>query len=123
MNDKVIVLHDTDNVGTAIADLAMGDTVEVPGRKLQVTEAVPFGHKVALTAIKAGAAIVKYGESIGVAKQDVASGACVHVHNVESQRGRGDLIDTRKLRWKQPSPDIAAPMAPSASATTSRSSL
>jgi altronate dehydratase small subunit len=91
MSDKVIVLHAQDNVATAVADLAAGDVIEVAGRRLEVAEAVPFGHKIALTAIVRGAAVVKYGESIGVAKNDVPTGACVHVHNVESQRGRGDL--------------------------------
>ena len=92
MSDKVIVLHAADNVGTAVADLAAGDVIELPGHgTLRLTEAVPFGHKVALAPIHRGATIVKYGESIGLAKCDVTSGSCVHVHNVESQRGRGDL--------------------------------
>jgi altronate dehydratase small subunit len=91
MNDKVIVLHAQDNVGTAVADLATGDIIELPGRNLEVTESVPFGHKIALAPIGRGAAVIKYGELIGIAMSDVATGACVHVHNVESQRGRGDL--------------------------------
>lgn len=97
MNDKVIVLHAQDNVGTTVADLAIGDVIELPGRRLRVIESVPFGHKVALVPIGRGAPVVKYGESIGAAKCDVASGACVHVHNVESQRGRGDL-ETERTR-------------------------
>jgi altronate dehydratase small subunit len=95
MNDKVIVLHAHDNVATAVADLAAGDVIEVAGGRLEVAEAVPFGHKIALAPIGRGAAVVKYGESIGVAKNDVPAGVCVHVHNVESQRGRGDLETAR----------------------------
>lgn len=92
MSEKVVVLHAEDNVGTAVADLAANDVIEVNGRAVQVTESVPFGHKVALVDIKRGASVVKYGESIGVAKGDVPAGSCVHIHNVESQRGRGDLV-------------------------------
>lgn len=95
MNKKVIVLHTHDNVGTAVADLSTGDIIEVHDRMLEVTESVPFGHKIALGPIRRGAEIIKYGESIGIAKSDVATGACVHVHNVESQRGRGDLGTAR----------------------------
>jgi len=91
MSDKVVVLHPRDNVGTAVADLAAGDVIELPGHALRVAETVPFGHKVALAAITRGAPILKYGESIGVATCDVPLGGCVHTHNVESQRGRGDL--------------------------------
>ncbi len=34
--------------------------------------------------------VYKYGESIGRATQEIKSGDYVHVHNVESERGRGD---------------------------------
>ena len=97
MNEKVIVLHAQDNVGTAVVDLAAGDALELGGRRLEVAEPVPFGHKIALAHIARGATIVKYGESIGAARNNIAIGACVHVHNVDSQRGRGDL-GTSSLR-------------------------
>jgi altronate dehydratase small subunit len=88
---NVIILHRSDNVGTAVADLASGDLIDATLGPVTVCEAVPFGHKVALSAIKAGETILKYGESIGLALVDIPQGGCVHVHNVESQRGRGDL--------------------------------
>jgi altronate dehydratase small subunit len=91
MEKNVIVLHVTDNVATAINDLKQGDTIGVGNASLKAAENVPFGHKVALKAIPRGNEIIKYGETIGVALEDIAIGACVHVHNVESLRGRGDL--------------------------------
>ena len=48
MSDRVIVLHEKDNVATALTDLAIGDVIEVRGSVLRVNEAVPFGHKIAL---------------------------------------------------------------------------
>jgi altronate dehydratase small subunit len=33
---------------------------------------------------------MKYGLSIGTASQNIKAGDHVHVHNVESNRGRGD---------------------------------
>ena len=87
---KVILLDETDNVGTAIVDIAPGESVEAGGLSVVATETIPFGHKVALTPIADGAIILKYGESIGLAKGDIAAGECVHIHNVDSQRGRGD---------------------------------
>jgi hypothetical protein len=91
MTAKVIVLHPDDNVGTALEDLSLNELIELPGLTLLATEDVPFGFKIALRLINQGAPIVKYGEPIGIAKSSVSSGSCVHVHNVESQRGRGDL--------------------------------
>ena len=88
---RIIVLHASDNVGTAVADLEPGEVLELGGRRVAVAEPVPFGHKVALAAIAQGQPILKYGEQIGLARIAIAEGGCVHVHNVESQRGRGDL--------------------------------
>jgi altronate dehydratase small subunit len=86
-----IVLHPKDNVATAVADLRAGDEIRVNGVTVKLIENVPFGHKVALTHIAAGAPVLKYGESIGLATLDIDAGSCVHTQNVESQRGRGDL--------------------------------
>lgn len=91
MSDRVIVLHAGDNVATAVSDLAPGDVLDIGAIALKVVDAVPFGHKVALAPISRGSAVIKYGESIGLAMCDIPSGGCVHVQNLESQRGRGDL--------------------------------
>lgn len=95
MTKKAIVLHEIDNVGTAVNDLENGDLIQIGAANLKIVEGVPFGHKVALTPISRGGSVVKYGEIIGLAKNDIAAGAWVHVHNVESQRGRGDLTENR----------------------------
>ena len=58
---------------------------------ISVRQPIPFGHKVALAPIAEGQAVRKYGEVMGLATTDIAVGDHVHVHNVESQRGRGDL--------------------------------
>lgn len=87
---NAIILDPTDNVATAIVDIAQGETVQAHGRSVTTIEPIPFGHKVALQPLAANAVILKYGESIGLALGDIPEGACVHVHNVDSQRGRGD---------------------------------
>ncbi len=87
---KVIILDETDNVATAIADIPAGARIASAHGETVTIEEIPFGHKVALTPLPDGAVILKYGHSIGLAKGNIAHGACVHVHNVDSQRGRGD---------------------------------
>lgn len=37
-----------------------------------------------------GEQITKYGEEIGIATQEIRPGDYVHVHNLDSMRGRGD---------------------------------
>ena len=91
----VHVLHPADNVATALVEIPSGTTVAVEqeGQRsiVVVSTAIPFGHKLAQSAISRGQPVIKYGEVIGLATQDIAPGEHVHVHNVESQRGRGDL--------------------------------
>jgi altronate dehydratase small subunit len=59
-----------------------------------LTTDIPYGHKVAVKPIAAGEAVIKHGEDIGVASAAIAIGDHVHVHNVESRRGRGDKATT-----------------------------
>ncbi len=54
------------------------------GINLVGSNEIPSGHKFALKDIKQGEFIVKYGEIIGRAKQDIKKGEWVHTHNVKS---------------------------------------
>ena len=91
----VIVIHPDDNVATALKDLEEGIPIQVETKieKLEITPLapIPFGHKIALKVIQQGANVIKYGEVIGRATQNIETGEHVHIHNVESKRGRGDL--------------------------------
>lgn len=89
--NPVIVISVRDNVATALEALDAGAVVRMPGADIVIVEPIPRGHKVALRAIARGEPIVKYGSPIGTATADVPPGAHVHVHNVASARGRGDL--------------------------------
>ena len=85
-----------DNVAVVLSgDVAAGDSVTVRDhqggtRELRALNGIPYGHKIALAAMEAGDRIVKYGEVIGAASGKIAPGEHVHVHNMESLRGRGD---------------------------------
>ena len=48
---------------------------------VKTTKRVPRGHKFAVKPIKAGEAIVKFGQIIGFAKTDMPAGEWVHEHN------------------------------------------
>ncbi|MGQ3413826.1 UxaA family hydrolase [Natrinema sp. LN54] len=83
-------MADADNVVTAIDDLEAGAELPYNGEMVELAEAVPFGHKVALVPLERGDAVVKYGETVGEAVEPIAPGEWVHTHNCESTRGRGD---------------------------------
>ncbi|ATW24460.1 UxaA family hydrolase [Candidatus Formimonas warabiya] len=94
---EAIVLNEKDNVATAVVDLVSGQEVSVimvddEIQRVKVARDISLGHKFALATICKGQPIVKYGEVIGIATEDIKTGGYVHVHNVESQRGRGDRL-------------------------------
>lgn len=95
MRRHAIAIKKADNVATAIRDIPSGEAasvgIEAETVTIPVLQEIPLGHKLALRAIAGGEEILKYGTVIGRATRDIARGEHVHVHNVESMRGRGDL--------------------------------
>ena len=99
MSDMKIALkvHDKDNVATVFANGVLdGAEVELRDKKgyrerLTVLGNIPYGHKIATRDIALREPIVKYGEEIGIATRSICKGEYVHVHNLDSMRGRGDL--------------------------------
>lgn len=86
-----LVISPRDNVATALEPIEAGRVLELGGRRVTAREAIAIGHKIAIAAIAAGEAVVKYGSPIGTASAAIEAGAHVHTHNVDSTRGRGDL--------------------------------
>lgn len=94
---KALIMDAKDNVAIAIRDLAAGETLRIvapdgSARVVTTVEPIEFGHKFAAADIAEGAQVIKYGERIGRATQDIKAGQHAHVHNITSQRGRGDLV-------------------------------
>ncbi|KPJ77496.1 MAG: galactonate dehydratase [Deltaproteobacteria bacterium SG8_13] len=77
---KTIRLHPDDNVVVARVDMAPGD--RFGNQDLCCKDPIPAGHKVAVRAISAGRAIIKYGQIIGFASVAIQPGEQVHTHNV-----------------------------------------
>ena len=89
-----LLVHDRkDTVGVVVieglkkgADMLCVVTHDNSSFKLKSKMDVPIGHKVALTDIKKGDTIWKYGQDIGIAKKKIGKGEHVHVHNVKTKR-------------------------------------
>lgn len=80
---QVILVNSKDNVVTAVSEILENTTISVNDQTITVKQSISFGHKIAIDDIKKGEDIIKYGESIGMAKEDIAQGEWVHTHNVE----------------------------------------
>lgn len=96
IDNLALRVNGKDNVATVFADgISAGDNVcvvEADGSRedILVHNDVPYGHKIALADLSKGELIVKYGETIGMASQDIRKGEHVHVQNLDAIRGRGD---------------------------------
>ena len=77
---KFVKISPADNVAVALLPLSAGD--EALGVTLKCD--IPAGHKFALTDIKCGERVMKYGAPIGSATCDIAPGEWVHTHNVKT---------------------------------------
>jgi hypothetical protein len=92
-------VHADDNVATLLEDAGPGDAAVLgaaPDTRVALLETIALGHKVCLRAASKGDLIVKYGVPIGVATQDIAVGAWVHLHNCSSRVDeRSNHLDVR----------------------------
>jgi Altronate dehydratase len=84
MAAQVIIIHPRDNVAIALRDLKGGEELLLPdGKLLNILVDIAYSHKVSLEDITAGAAVIKYGEIIGEAKELIRKGDWVHKHNLD----------------------------------------
>ncbi len=97
MSLRALILHPDDNVANLIGAGSKGESVQctIEGQtkttKIALLDDIPANHKFARVNIEAGEPIIKYGLSIGRASRSIKAGQYVHIHNIESNRGRGDL--------------------------------
>ena len=77
----VIRLHTIDNVVVAARNLTKNQ--KIPTENIVCRNAIGQGHKIAVAAIARGENIRKYGQTIGVATQDIQAGEHVHSHNMD----------------------------------------
>ena len=95
-----------DNVAVALSAVEKGAVLTVDGITVTALSDIPAGHKIALCDIKQGENVIKYGFPIGYAKEDVAAGSHIHVHNLHTNLS-GELEYTWNPTW--PANETAEP--------------
>lgn len=93
MSSHKFLMHEAeDYVGVAVQDIKAGEEVlgvDLHGGKefhVKSNHDIPLGHKIALKPVKKGEVVIKYGENVGNATQDIAVGDWVHTHNLKTGR-------------------------------------
>jgi (2R)-sulfolactate sulfo-lyase subunit alpha len=85
-----------DMVAVAVQDVAPGERTVVymdsdREARIEVTEAIPLGHKVALMDLAEGLEVIEYGVRVALTRQPINMGQLVHVHNVRSARWQNSI--------------------------------
>ena len=88
MEINALMMDPADNVVTCVVDVPAGASV-VYRRENEILsvvaeEAIPYCHKIALEDIPEGRDVVKYGESLGHATQNIRKGHWVSHNNLVS---------------------------------------
>ena len=94
MSQPDLIIHDEkDNVGVVVIETTkkgqecnawiMENDKTV---KVNSTNEVPLGHKIALRDLAEGDTILKYGHDIGKVVKPIKKGDHVHVHNVKTKK-------------------------------------
>ena len=89
---KALAHRRGDDVAVAVAAISAGEEVVVAfvddedRQTVRAQADVPYGHKVALQQLAAGAPVTEYSARIGLARTDIEPGDYVHTHNLTTAR-------------------------------------
>ncbi|MGE6376203.1 UxaA family hydrolase [Peribacillus muralis] len=87
--NKFVQLHADDDVVISLEGIGKGQDLEIQTRdkgimQIKALDDIPEGHKMLVRPAQEGADIIKFGYSIGKAKEHIAVGEWVHTHNLRS---------------------------------------
>lgn len=85
--DDIYRINGLDNVAVALSFLKAGTTVNVGEHSFVLVDDIPAGHKIALTDLKKGDIVIKYGFPIGVLNVDRRQGNLVNEKYLDTLLG------------------------------------
>lgn len=88
-----VVHEEGDSVGTVVVEgVKANDTLtgwvmeQDKTITIKTLDDIPIGHKIAITDLKQGDTVIKYGVDIGRTIAPIRLGGYLHVHNVKTKR-------------------------------------
>ncbi len=87
-NDNVAVITNSNGIKAGMPVYAKGSTTE---KTVNAVSDIPFTHKIALSHIKKGESIIKYGYAVGAALTDISAGQLVDHYNMAGKRSLTDI--------------------------------
>ncbi|WHH60291.1 altronate dehydratase family protein [Petroclostridium sp. X23] len=83
-SDKLIKIHEKDNVAVALEAIHQGESVVLGDFEITAKEDIDKGHKIAFKDIPEGDHVIKYGFPIGHATRTISAGEYIHTHNIKT---------------------------------------
>ncbi|WP_375089031.1 UxaA family hydrolase [Peribacillus sp. RS7] len=87
--NKFVQLHSNDDVVISLEEIYKGQSLQIQSEDsgmihIKASDDIPKGHKMSMKPVKRGGDVIKFGYSIGKAKEDISIGDWVHTHNLAS---------------------------------------
>ncbi|MEF2096487.1 altronate dehydratase family protein [Bacillus sp. CFBP9009] len=87
--NKFVQLHSNDDVVISLEGTHKGQSLQIQTEDrgmihIKANDDIPKGHKMLVKPVKRGEDVIKFGYSIGKAKEDISIGDWVHTHNLAS---------------------------------------
>ncbi len=94
MGTTEVIIHDEkDNVGVVVIEKIKPNQEcncwimeNDKSAQIKSISEIPLGHKIAMSDLKEGDTILKYGHDIGKVVKNIKKGEHVHVHNVKTKK-------------------------------------
>jgi altronate hydrolase len=102
MKQRVLKVHNDDNVVVALTNLSKNETVSLNGQEWQIQEDIPAKHKFVTADLQPGDPIYMYGVLVGKAQSAIKKGGLISTANVKHAANDFVIRDDRNTSWKKP---------------------
>lgn len=102
MKQRVLKVHEDDNVVVALTNLSKNETVSLNGQEWQLQDDIPAKHKFVTADVQTGDPIMMYGVLVGKAQSPIKKGGLITTSNVKHAASDFVIRDQRNVEWKKP---------------------
>ena len=99
---SVLQIDPQDNVWVALENLTKGQTVKLHHHEFEVMENIRAKHKIAITDLAIGDAILMYGTTVGKTTKPIRRGWGIHTDNIEHHTTQPIVNPTLSYDWSKP---------------------
>lgn len=101
MFERVLKIHEKDNVLVALDNLKKNETITYNGNTYVLKDDIAAKHKFAVADLKTGDEIIMYGVLVGKATQPVPTGSLIHTHNIKHASNE-NYAKQKNYQWHPP---------------------